>query len=259
MEFNPGFDIRPVNDPMGFIYGDDCFGPKVENRTLDAIRPSLRNPACDGPQTVYSIAMDVGKIKHREQLIRQHLLFGVVMYNAGRLGDEPIRSQGHIHKISPYSQWSTPEVYEIWQGEGIIYMQENGDDDPGRCFAVHARPGEVVIVPPGWTHATISADATTPLVFGAWCDREYGFVYDKVRAHNGIAWFPLFDDKGKIIWEANPKYTPSRLCIKTPDPHPELGIVPGEAIYTTYERDNNAFDYVPQPGLKCGIWPGFIP
>lgn len=259
MEFNPGFDIRPVSDPMGFVYGADCFGPEVENRTLEAIRPSLRDPRCDGPRTVYSIAMDVGKNSHREQLIRQHLLFGVVMYSAGRLGREPIRSQGHIHKISPFSQWSTPEVYEIWQGEGIIYMQERGDDDPGRCFAVHARPGEVVIVPPGWTHATISADPTTPLVFGAWCDREYGFVYDKVRAHNGIAWFPLFDDDGKIVWEANPKYNPSRLEEKGPNCHPELGIVPGEAIYATYERDSHAFDYVPCPGLKSEVWTEFIP
>ena len=32
-----------------------------------------------------------------------------------------------------------------------------------------------VIVPPGWVHATISADPKQPLTFGAWCDRDYGF------------------------------------------------------------------------------------
>lgn len=41
-----------------------------------------------------------------------------------------------------------PELYEIWQGKAIIYMQEYVDDDPGRCFAVLAGPGEKVLVLP---------------------------------------------------------------------------------------------------------------
>ena len=123
MEFNPGFDIIPTVNPMGFKYGADVFGPQVENRYLRDIRGSLSDPQCDGPEIVYSIAMDVGKCKHREMLERMHLLYGVVTYAAGRLGKEPIRSQGHIHWVSKYSGWSTPEVYEIWTGEAIIYMQ----------------------------------------------------------------------------------------------------------------------------------------
>lgn len=64
-------------------------------------------------------------------------------------------------------------------------MQEYVGDDPGRCFEVIAGPGEKVLVPPGWGHATISADPNEPLTFGAWCDREYGFEYEAVRAHKG--------------------------------------------------------------------------
>ena len=167
MEFNPGFDIIPTVNPMGFKYGADVFGPQVENRYLRDIRGSLSDPQCDGPEIVYSIAMDVGKCKHREMLERMHLLYGVVTYAAGRLGKEPIRSQGHIHWVSKYSGWSTPEVYEIWTGEAIIYMQEYAEDNPGRCFAVYAKAGDVVIVPPYWAHATISANPDKPLTFGA--------------------------------------------------------------------------------------------
>lgn len=39
-------------------------------------------------------------------------------------------ARGHIHKVSPFSNWSTPEVYEIWSGEAIIYMQEYAGDSP---------------------------------------------------------------------------------------------------------------------------------
>ncbi len=259
MKFDPGFNIVPVHHPMSFNYGCDCFGPVVENRYLDDIRNSLRDPECSGPAIVYSIAMDVGKLSHRTLLEKMNLLYGVVMYAAGKLGEEPIRSQGHIHKVSPVSLCSTPEVYEIWEGEGIIYMQENGDDNPGRCYAVYAHAGEVVIVPPGWTHATISANPSTPLVFGAWCDRNYGFVYDKVRAHKGIAWFPLFDSDGKLKWEPNPNYIESELICKTPERHPELGIESGKSIYSTFEQNPYTFRYVPHPQDKQAVWQNFVP
>jgi glucose-6-phosphate isomerase len=203
--------------------------------------------------------MDVGKLIHRSLLERMHLLYGVVMYAAGRLGKEPIRSQGHIHKTSPLSLCSTPEVYEIWAGEGVIYMQEYGDDDPGRCYAVSAQAGDVVIVPPGWTHATVSANPAVPLVFGAWCDRGYGFEYDKVRAHQGIAWFPLFGADGKLQWEPNSRYTKSELICKLPAYHPELGIVPKQAIYATFEQNPDTFLYVPDPQRREDVWQNFIP
>lgn len=259
MIFNPGFDIEPTMNPMGFKYGSDVFGPQVENRYLKDIRKSLSDPLCDGPEIVYSIAMDVGKAKHKELLEQMHLLYGVVTYAAGRLGKEPIRSQGHIHWVSKYSGWSTPEVYEIWEGEAIIYMQEYAEDNPGRCFAVYAKAGDVVIVPPYWAHATISANPEHPLTFGAWCDREYGFEYDGVRSHKGIAWFPLFDKEGKIEWQANPCYQPSELICKAPADHPELGIVKGEAIYRTFERAPETFLYVPKPGLKESVWKNYEP
>jgi hypothetical protein len=259
MIFNPGFDIEPTMNPMGFKYGSDVFGPQVENRYLKDIRKSLSDPLCDGPEIVYSIAMDVGKAKHKELLEQMHLLYGVVTYAAGRLGKEPIRSQGHIHWVSKYSGWSTPEVYEIWEGEAIIYMQEYAEDNPGRCFAVYAKAGDVVIVPPYWAHATISANPEHPLTFGAWCDREYGFEYDGVRSHKGIAWFPLFDKDGKIEWQANPCYQPSELICKAPADHPELGIVKGEAIYRTFERAPETFLYVPKPGLKESVWKNYEP
>ena len=89
MTFNPGFDIIPTTNPMGFQYGQTVFGPEVENRTLDSIRKSLRDPDCEGPDQVYSIAMDVGKTDHLPLLTKLHLLYGAVTYAAGALGNEP--------------------------------------------------------------------------------------------------------------------------------------------------------------------------
>lgn len=259
-EFDPGFDIMPSEGALGFTYGPGVFGPQVENRTLDSIRKSLMDPECDGPDIVYAIAMDVGKEEHKPLLEKLHLLYGAVAYAQGSLGKEPVRSQGHIHAISGFSAQSTPEVYEIWSGKAIIYMQEYAEDHPGRCFAVYAEPGDVVIVPPYWAHATVSASGPDddPMTFGAWCVRDYAFDYKGVRAHKGIAWFPTVEN-GEIRWQPNPAYEPSELICKRPDDHPELGIVKGEPIYRTFEKNPETFAYVVDPSLKKEAWIDFIP
>lgn len=254
----PGFAITATTAPLGFAYGEGIFGPDVERRSLNAIRRSLRDPECDGPDPVYAIAMDVGEKHHREALVARHLLFGVVTYAAGRLGDEPVRSQGHIHARSPRNGWSTPEVYEIWSGRAIILMQERATDDPGRCYAVSAGPGEVVVVPPSWAHATISADPTQPLTFGAWCDRAYAFEYDDVRAHGGLAWFPVLRGEA-ISWEPNTAYRSSTLIEKAPASYDRLEIARGVPIYTQFARDPDRFLFVPDPERAARVWRDFVP
>lgn len=256
--FDPGFVITIVDSPLGFEYGEETFGPMPELRSLDAIRKSLLDPDCNGPDPVYAIAMDVGKIKHRTLLCEKMLLYGVVTYAAGKLGNEPVRSQGHIHAVSAHSGWSPPELYEIWSGRAIVYMQESAGDDPGRCFAVSVEPGEIVLVPPGWAHCTISAASDRPLTFGAWCDREYGFEYDGVRSHHGLAWYPVWE-KGVIKWHKNPRYHESRLVEKKPENYEPLGIQKGIPIYTQFERNPDAVQFISDPGLRKGQWQDFIP
>jgi glucose-6-phosphate isomerase len=259
-KFDLQLNIRSTIKPIGFIYGDDCFGPVVEYRKLDDIRQSLMDQNCNGPETVYAIAMDVGKKAHFNLLKELHLLYGVVTYAQGSLGKEPIRSQGHVHRRSVYGRnWSTPEVYQIWSGKAVIYMQEFAGDNPGRCFAVYAEPGDVVIVPPAWGHATISADAKTPLTFGAWCDLDYGNEYEKVRAHNGLAWYPLIGNNNKLNWYANPFYKKSKLIEKTPNDYDMLGIKQQQSIYAQFEKEPELFLFVPKPFIREKVWERFIP
>lgn len=191
MKYNPGFNIIPTYNPLGFEYGQGVFGPIVENRTLEAIRQNLMDPQSQGPEIVYSIAMDVGNNQDKQAMLERNLLYGAVTYAKGTIGKEPVRSQGHIHAVSQSCGMSTCEVYEIWSGEAYIYMQQTAHDNPGKCYAVHAKPGDVVIVPPGWAHATIVANLQENLTFGAWCVRDFGFDYQKLEHIKVLLGFQL--------------------------------------------------------------------
>jgi glucose-6-phosphate isomerase, archaeal len=257
--FDPKLGVRADREKLIFKYDSGVFGPEAEFRRLDDIRRSLRDPECDGPDPVYSIVMDVGREEHRSELTRMMLLFGVVAYARGRLGDEPVRSQGHIHAIAPHCGWSTPELFEIWEGSAIVYAQEFATDEPGKCIAVSAKVGEQVVVPPGWAHCVINGNPQQRMVFGAWCDRQYGFVYDQVRAHHGLAWFPILAKNGKIQWEANPHYRASALLQRGARAYPELGLNPQLPIYEQFAQNPDAVQWVSEPKMADAVWPGFEP
>jgi glucose-6-phosphate isomerase len=262
--FDPQLGVRGAPD-LSFDYEPGVFGPQPELRRLDAIRASLRDPQCSGPDPVYSIVMDVGREEHRAELERRMLLFGVVIYAAGRLGEEPVRSQGHIHAIAPHCGWSTPELFEIWEGRAIIYAQEfaaPGQAFPGRVIAIHAGPGDQVVVSPNWAHAVINADPENRMMFGAWCDRQYGFVYDGIRAHHGLAWFPILDDAndtGSIRWEPNPSYAPSQFSERNARAYPDLGLDARTPIYTQFAANPEQVQWVSEPAKFAELWPRFEP
>lgn len=252
-------DVTIDAEALEIRYGPHVRGPSPEYRTLDAIRPSLMDPECSGPSPVYSIAMDVRRGTDEHDLKSRNLLFGVVAYAAGRLGKEPIRSQGHVHAIAPHSGWSPPELFEIWEGKAIIYAQEFTNDNPGRCFAITAEPGDKVVVPPGWAHAVINADAGKRMIFGAWCDRQYGFDYVGVRAHGGIAYYPIVGPDNEIVWEANPRYQATGLQRRSSRDYPELGLVPHRSLYAQYLANPESVEWVSHPQRCAELWPSFEP
>lgn len=261
MTFDPGFDIRVGYDPLSFAYGKGVYGPEPEYRSLDAIRQSLLDPDCDGPDPVYCIAMDTGKVKDKDAMVQRDLLYGVVTYSKGLLGKEPVRSQGHIHAVSASCGMSTPEVYEIWSGSAYIYMQETADDDPGRCFAILCNPGDVVMVPPGWAHATFVADTSRNLTFGAWCVRDYGFDYKGVRAHHGLAWFPEVQEDGSTKFLKNTNYPDlhGKVEVRGPRSYEDFGIEKGKPIYTQFEEDPDKWMFVSKPQRYMDLWKNYRP
>jgi len=259
MKFDPGIGVVPVHEPLGFRYELGAFGPQPEMRSLDAIRARLRDPACAGPDPAYAIVMDIGRDEVRAELERRMLLFGAVIYASGKLGDEPVRSQGHVHHVSSHSGWSPPEVYEIWDGATYVYMQEYAADDPGRCYAILAKPGEIVVVPPAWAHAAMSADPSAFMALGALCDREYNFDYDAIRKHKGLAWYPVVTPNGGIEWVPNPRYQRTTLAVRPPRDYSALGFVRGSSLYEQAVRGLDRFAWVANPALCADVWKHFEP
>ncbi len=259
-KFDPGFQIRFDSPSFGFGYGADVFGPSsAELRHLDDIRTSLKDPQCSGPDPLYAIAMDVGRKTDAPELRRRMLLYGVVAYAKGRMGVEPVRSQGHVHAIAPHCGWSTPELVEIWEGKAIVYLQQKVADDAGLCVAIEADPGDVVVIPPAWAHCIINADDKREMVFGAFCDRQYAFEYGDIRRRGGLAWFAEYGVGDQLEWNPNTAYTDSALEFRSARRYPEFHLDPTQPIYAQFERDPQRFQWISEPAICAGLWETFQP
>lgn len=255
---NNGMNLTFDLDTMELNYPKDIYGPPTEKRLLDDVRATLRDPSADGPDILYSIAMDVGFKQDKDALIRHNLLYGACLYNKGQVGDEPIRSQGHIHFQSPSCECSTGELYEIWHGTAIVFMQERAADHPGRVFAVEGKEGDIILVPPGWAHYTVNASIDEPMAFGAWCVRDYGFDYEDVRKHRGLAYYPIVKDKS-IDFVPNPEYIQVEVIRKAPRKYTEFHLDYTKSLYEQFREEPSRFDFIPKPYTVAKLWENFIP
>ncbi|MFV0453183.1 MAG: glucose-6-phosphate isomerase family protein [Propioniciclava sp.] len=257
LDVEAGIGISLPDDRLAVTFSSGVVHPTPVVRTLSEVRASLASRTATGPEELYAIYMDVAEAADEPALVRQNLLFGIVRYAAGALGDEPVRSQGHVHAISASCGTSTPELYEFWEGLGAVYLQERVADDPGRCFAVHASPGDIVLVPPGWAHLTVNAGHHRRMTFGAWCVRDYGFDYTGIRERRGLAWYPKVDGEA-ISWVPNPHYRSARLEQKAPRAYAEFAIGT-EPIYRQWQTDPDRMDFIARPGAADPRWHDFVP
>jgi glucose-6-phosphate isomerase len=123
---------------------------------------------------------------------------------------------------------------------------------------VEAGSGDQVVVPPGWAHCVINADEDSRMVFGALCERQYGFLYEGVRAHGGLAWFPLLRE-GRIEWQANSRYHKSELEVRGPRSYPELGLDAKVPIYRQYQHNPEAVQWISDPARVKALWKSLEP
>lgn len=244
-----GLDITLDLADLSFVFGEAMHAVPENRRRLDAVRASLMDPAAAGPDPLYTIYMDFGFERDRERIVADGVLYGGVIYAAGAIGREFVRSQGHVHTRNAHGV-GYPEIYEFWHGEGLLYMQKEVGPDVSTCYVMRCGPGDVAIVPPDWMHMTANI-GPEPLAFGAWCARGQGFDYDGVRRMGGPAWYFLADGSRA----KNPRYGRVAEPIEaTPRDFAEFDLVQRRPIYRQYLESPRRLRMMSHPHEFAEAW-----
>lgn len=242
-----GFEVRLDGQALRLGFGSGVVTAPVSVRRVAEVRPALRDPDANGPDPLYSIYMDIRVPLVTEALAARGLGYGAVVFNHGSLGGEAVRSQGHVHSVSAATGVAYSELYEVWHGRGLVYMQDAASSDLTDVIVVEAGPGDKVAIPPGWAHATANL-GNGPLVFGAVYALEARLLYDPLRALRGMAHYLLAD--GSL--EPNPRYPrvpPARCC--APHRLREQGLEGGRPALLA---DASRLDFVSHPERHPDLW-----
>jgi len=245
-----GLDLTLNEEQLTLRFGPGIAHPAPEIRTLAQVRPMLEDPGARGPERLYSIYMDIYRDADADALHAQRLLYGSVIYNHGAIGQERLRSQGHIHSEKRGVGLRYSEVYDFWTGRGFVYLQKEPTPEVTRAYLVQVEAGDKVVIPFGWVHLVVTLGEDV-LSFGAWCARDNTLEYAELRALGGPAHFVQAD--GSVI--TNPRYrSVPQVAYATAADFPDLGIPQDKPIYTSWLESPDLFAFMANPEIIGDIW-----
>jgi glucose-6-phosphate isomerase len=245
-----GLDLRLDEARLALDFGPQIVHPAGEIRRLDQVRASLKDPQAIGPDHLYTIYMDIARQQDLPALHDQGLLYGAVVYNAGTIGQERLRSQGHIHSEKPGTGLRYSEIYEFWSGQGLIYLQKECAPVVSEVYVIPVQAGDRIVIPYGWVHLVVTL-GNDILSFGAWCARANQLEYGPLRALGGPAYFVLAD--GSL--RKNPRYARvAEARYLQPKDLPTLGLPLDRPIYTIWQEQPELLAFMANPELTGDVW-----
>jgi glucose-6-phosphate isomerase len=210
---------------------------------------------------LYCMYRDVAHRNDIDTIGSYGLRYDITVLLSGMVGKETVKTVGHYHPLRPGSETTYPEVYEVLHGEATYLMQRPGEvncqppatsrqeaicaiDD---VYAVVARPGDKVLIPPGYGHITINA-GHEPLVMANWVAAEFDSVYGAMRELKGGAYYLL----GSGEWVKNPLYGEvPELRFEKVREYPEFGLISGVGMYGLIREAPEKLRFLTHPEEYC--------
>lgn len=125
---------------------------------------------------------------------KDNLRYDITIIPSRMLGQEFTKTMGHTHSQS------FQELYKILKGKAIFLLQKTGNKKVEDVLALKAKAGDVIIVPPYYSHITINPSKNT-LAVANWISKKCKNTYTAVQKNRGLCYF--YTKRG---WVKNKNY-----------------------------------------------------
>lgn len=123
------------------------------------------------------------------------LRYDITVIPPRMLGQEFVKTKGHEH-AGAYG-----EVYTVLEGQALYLLQKYAGGKIEDVYAVKAKKGETVVIPPHYGHITINPSKKETLKEANWVCKTCKNVYDSFLEKQGACYY--FTNKG---WIKNKQY-----------------------------------------------------
>lgn len=166
-------------------------------KTLEDLRPVLKDPQTSGPEVVYWVFGDVTEGGDWTN---------ITIWTPGKIGEEYPKTYGHYHGVQ------VDEIYRVIGGEGILQLQkkhiENGEWIEGiidEVLLVKARAGDELVIKPEYGHCWSNIGKSPLITYDNWSFGHTQADYEPIEKHQGLAYY-LVEEKGEVKTIPNPNY-----------------------------------------------------
>ena len=113
---------------------------------------------------------------------KDDLRYDITTVPSKMLGQEFVKTKGHEH-IGKYG-----EVYIVLEGQAIYLLQKRNHDNIEDVYAVEAKKGDVIIIPPFYGHVTINP-SSQELKMANWISKDCKSDYNPYLERQGACYF----------------------------------------------------------------------
>lgn len=229
------------------IFSEEVVYQGCSGKSTNKMKSVLRNPEFNKEEIFYSFYEGVALEKDVKLFKDYGLRYDLIVVNQGTACGEFKKTSGHYHCTVPGSEISYPEIYEVLQGNALFMLQKcNSQGNIDDALAVNAKPGDKLVIPPEYGHATINI-GEEPLVFADLVSTACSNTYGQIAQNHGMCHYVLEKNDGfEII--PNPAYeNPPLARIAAVPENPELGIWREYPIYRVFTQNPEIFNYLKNP------------
>ncbi|MGC8851220.1 MAG: glucose-6-phosphate isomerase family protein [Candidatus Micrarchaeia archaeon] len=189
----------PLRVEFDALSGVPRFGGRVLPPVLQRTARDLRSVLLDvesgeSDRVLYRVWRNVCRREDAHVFGLAGLEYDVTVLDSVFVKPERNKTFGHYHSVA-VDGLEYPEVYEVLFGEALFLLQRHAAPQAGEVtdvLVVEARPGDKVLVPPGWGHVSINAGSCA-LVLANLQAMQCSAEYELFKRKRGAAYYCLED------------------------------------------------------------------
>lgn len=223
----------------------------LEEKTYAQYKEFFKNSALDKNNILYYTYRNVC-IPRDISVFKKHALrHDITVIPAGTIGEEYIRTIGHIHAHIPHTSHRFTEIYRVIEGKGLFILQSEVEK---QIKIIHIKKGDTVILPEKWGHSAVNIHNKKALIlvniFTTAATSDYTFF----KKTQGPALYPIHI-KNNVTVQQNKNTQKYAIEHLVPSQTKNPLHITKESLYAQFIKSPQQFDFLnkPQPILCNNI------
>jgi glucose-6-phosphate isomerase, archaeal len=211
-------------------------------KTFEAGEYAYQSPT-PGVDILYFGARYMEQLSDHDKFIGKNFMADLTILNAGKVGNEFVKTVGHYHCHVQGCNCAYPEVYEA-VSEGIEYLlQSEVKDGSVDVLWVVTQPGDKIMMLPNYGHVSLNIGSQPAIELDIQKrDNPNNSDYSMFKEKVGGAVYRT--DEGLV---KNPNYTIRSLRVVRPREVAAWGLVKNIPLYSLFTNDPDTFRYLLNP------------